>query len=465
MSIDRVPECYVLSAIRARFDYPMLPAPLRRYVAAVALLGPTVAVALALASPAPEGLRRWFLMVILAALAGVAERYPLHLTHKTSVNVGTALYLAMVLLLPWQLPALLAAAAALVAHGSRAYQDPDLGLAEPLFNAGQAALYVAAGSVAAGALGALPWSQELSEAGGVPTLIVASVVMHLTNTGLVAVAAALQMGIAPFRVWWHNLALDLTPHVTLTVLGGIAANLADASPFFLPVLLVPGILVHRAVAQTVRLRIDTHEALASLVEVVELRDPYTAGHSRRVAQTARMLALRLGLTAEEADVIESAGRVHDIGKVAIDPAILAKPDNLSDGEWTQMRLHPGYGANVVERFAAYRDGAALVRHHHEAWDGSGYPDGLAGELIPFGARILAVADTFDALTSDRPYRDGMSMSNAMAVLSNGAGTQWDERVIDALVRQLADAPGDIPLFSRTELASTAYSVPARIEAA
>ena len=455
----------VLNAVRIRFDYGLLPAPLRRYVATVALLGLAVAVALALTGSASDGARQVALMAILAALAGVAESHTLHLTHKTSVNVGTALYLAMVLVLPWQLPGLLAATAGLVAQGIRAWRSAEIGLAEPLFNAGQAALYVTAGSAAAGAFAALPWAHRLGGAGDATTLVVASAVMHLANTGLVAMAAGLQLGIAPFRVWSRNLALDLTPHVTLTVLGGVAANLAAASPFFLPVLVVPGILVHRAVAQTVRLRVDTHEALASLVEVVELRDPYTAGHSRRIAKTARLLALRLGLTAEEADVIESAGRVHDIGKVAIDSAILSKPGKLTDAEWVQMRLHPTHGANVVERFAAYRDGAAFVRHHHEALDGSGYPDGLRGDEIPLGARILAVADTFDALTSDRPYRDGMPVAKAVEILTNGAGAQWDARVVRALVDQLAEAPGEIELYSRGELAATAFSAAARSQAA
>src|SRR4029078_11281721 len=106
----------------------------------------------------------------------------------------------------------------------------------------------------------------------------------------------------------------------------------------------------------------------------------------------------LGLTAEEADAIEDAGKVHDLGKVAIDPAILLKPGKLTEDEWAEMKLHPVYGADVLARFASYRSGIPLVRNHHESWDGSGYPDGLRGTEIPLGARILAAADTFDALT-------------------------------------------------------------------
>jgi putative two-component system response regulator len=222
-------------------------------------------------------------------------------------------------------------------------------------------------------------------------------------------------------------------------------------------LALPAILVQRAVSETVKLRIDTHEALASLVEIVELRDPYTAGHSRRVAANARLLALRMGLTAEEADVIESAGRVHDIGKVAIDPAILTKPGMLTDAEFAEMQLHPTHGANVVERFAAYRQGSTFVRHHHEAWDGTGYPDKLVGEAIPLGARILAVVDSFDALTSDRPYRRGFSVARARAVLQDGSGRQWASDVVAAWMAQLDEAPGDVWLFRRDEQSATVYS--------
>jgi HD-GYP domain-containing protein (c-di-GMP phosphodiesterase class II) len=214
----------------------------------------------------------------------------------------------------------------------------------------------------------------------------------------------------------------------------------------LPVLGLPVHLVHRAQQQAVQLNEDTRDALASLVEVVELRDPYTAGHSRRVAELARALALQLGLTHEEADAIESAGRVHDIGKVAIDPTVLTKPGKLDDAEWAEMKRHPGYGADVVARFAAYPEGFRLVRHHHEAWDGTGYPDRIAGEAIPFGARILAVADTFDALTSDRPYRKGMGLDRALTILQEGADRQWDARIVAALVAHLraADRVAPVP---------------------
>lgn len=461
----RLPGNVMLDRLRARFDYETLPIRLRWYVIAVSLIGPAVAALFWSVAQVHFGPRDWLLAALLGALTTLAERYPLHLTHKTSVNVGTAIYLAMLLLLPWQTAPLIAFVGAASGQIWRMKSNPTLNLPDPGFNAGQVALYVSACALAAhGVNGALARTSAPTELRAVVVLIVASAVLHVVNTGLVAIAAALQMGVAPFRVWSHNLALDLLPHLTLTVLGGMAARLADASPLFLAAMVVPGVLIHRAVSQTVRLRADTHDALAALVEVVELRDPYTAGHSRRVATSARSIALAMGLTAEEADLIESAGRVHDIGKIAIDPAILSKTDRLADAEWIEMKQHPVLGANVVERFAAYRDGAALVRHHHEAWDGSGYPDGLAGEAIPLGARVLAVADTFDALTSDRPYRAGMSVARAVAILEAGASRQWDARAVTALLDQLAQSPAAVPLHHRPEpdLAEAPLTVPAAV---
>ncbi|MEA2513092.1 MAG: hypothetical protein QOJ59_2579 [Thermomicrobiales bacterium] len=447
----------MLARVRNRFDYADVPTCLRRYLVAVSVGGLAVTVGLAVVVHGELAPHHVLLAIVLVALAAVAERYPLHLTHKTNINLGTAAYVAMLLTLPLMLPAVLALVASAGAQTARMRSNRNLGFSEPAFNVAQTALYVAAAVPVFTLLRDMPLGPSLGDFGSLGAVVAASLAMHLVNTGLVSVAAGLQMGISPLRVWWHNLALDLTPHITLTVLGFTAAYVADAQPLLLPVLAVPGVLVQRSVAQTVRLRVDTHEALASLVEVVELRDSYTAGHSRRVATTARLIALQLGLTAEEADIVESAGRVHDIGKVAVDPLILVKRGKLTADECGQMRQHPTLGANVVERFAAYQRGTAFVRHHHEAWDGSGYPDGQAGEAIPLGARILAVADTFDALTSDRPYRDGMAVAQAMAILDDGAGRQWDPRAVEALRDLLRETPGDVPLFSRDEQTATAAS--------
>jgi HD-GYP domain-containing protein (c-di-GMP phosphodiesterase class II) len=446
--------------------YDSFPPSLRQYLIAVSLLGPAVSIALAIGVGADWTPRQMLFGVLLTAFGVFAERYSLQLTHHTHVSVNTAVYVAMFLILPWSAVGTLAflAIGGAAILGYRATGRIDL--PEKMFNSGQGALFVSAGAISYGLLAQqwpTPWIGELGSIAGV---VGGAAAMHLANTGLVAVPAAMQVGTSPVRVWRQTFLLDLQPHVVLTVVGALAAVIVWDQPLVLPLVVLPGVLMQRAVRQSIRLRAETHQALASLVEVVELRDPYTAGHSRRVAASARALAERLGLTAEEADLIESAGRVHDLGKVAIDPAVLMKTSKLDDDEWEQMKLHPVYGADVVAQFAAYREGTALVRHHHERWDGLGYPDGLAGDAIPLGARILAVADTFDALTSDRPYRRGMGIERATAILQEGAGTQWDERVVAALVGILAATPERVPMFqARGEVGSALRSGAAGVQAA
>ncbi|MGH9175895.1 MAG: HD-GYP domain-containing protein, partial [Vicinamibacterales bacterium] len=346
-----------------------------------------------------------------------------------------------ILLLPAWLPGLLALVAVSLAQSLRRAE-----VMEALFNVGQTVIYVVAGVIVYHELAGIEIGPRIGEFGSLVAIVTAAGVMHLLNTCLVALAGAMQLGLNPLRVWASTIMLDLLPHIALTALGITAALLAESQPLALPFLALPALLVHHAVRQTVQLRVDTHEALASLVEVIELRDPYTAGHSRRVASLSRSIAIRLGITEQEADIIEQAGRLHDIGKAGIDSGVLVKDGQLTDDEWAQVKLHPIHGANVVSRFAAYQNSARIVRHHHESWDGSGYPDGLAGEEIPLGARIIAVVDAFDALTTNRPYRAGKAVDEAARVLQQGAGTQWDPRVVEAMAGFLAELHGELPTF-------------------
>lgn len=395
--------------------------------------------------------------IMLTVLAVIGERYPLHLTHKTSINVASAAYFAMVLVLPVSLPGILALVA--ISIGAQLRRGhATLTFPENFFNVSQGALYTSASALLFAVMEQHAIGPKIGEIGAIFSVMGAAVAMHVVNTAAVAGAAGLQLGVSPLRVWWRNLALDLTPHVTLTVVGVLAAMIALSDSYWLlPFLALPGVLVQRAVQETIQLRADTNEALAALVEVVELRDPYTAGHSRRVASSSRLIAEQLGLTHEEADVIENAGRVHDIGKVAIDPGILLKTSKLDPHEWAEMELHPVYGANIVDRFTSYREGAKFVRHHHERWDGTGYPDKIAEEEIPLGARILAVADSFDAMTSDRPYREGMQVDRALAIIAAGAGTQWDPKIVDAFLKVVQSRGGEVPIFRRNETSASVRS--------
>ena len=169
----------------------------------------------------------------------------------------------------------------------------------------------------------------------------------------------------------------------------------------------------------------------ALVTLVEARDDSTGRHSHQVADLAFRLALALGLAPAEAQMIALAGRLHDIGKVAIPDGVLQKAGRLTEEEWALMRTHPVVGAEVVSHIPALRPLAPVIRAHHEHWDGQGYPHHLKGEAIPFGARILAVVDSYNAMTSQRPYREPLSASDARAELCRCAGSKFDPRVVEA----------------------------------
>ncbi len=169
--------------------------------------------------------------------------------------------------------------------------------------------------------------------------------------------------------------------------------------------------------------------LAIMADVIDLRDPYTAGHSKRVAAYSRQLAVALKLQQRQIDVVENGALLHDIGKIGVPDAVLFKPSGLDADERRIISTHPVVGARLLGGISAMADVVPCVLHHHEKLDGTGYPDRLAGEEIPLGARIIAVADTFDAMTTDRPYRRALSADTAMRELVRVAGTQLDEALV------------------------------------
>ncbi len=176
------------------------------------------------------------------------------------------------------------------------------------------------------------------------------------------------------------------------------------------------------------------QTLTTLAETIDLRDPYTAGHSRRVAAYSRLLALDMGHSPKIAAQIEHAALLHDIGKVGVPDAVLFKNGPLDDEERLLIRAHPVIGAGLLADMPTMCDIYPCILHHHERWDGRGYPDGLSGENIPVGARIIAVADSFDAMTTDRPYRRGLGAEAAVAELVRGEGSQFDKRCVQAFVQ-------------------------------
>lgn len=172
----------------------------------------------------------------------------------------------------------------------------------------------------------------------------------------------------------------------------------------------------------------------SLVSSLDAKDAYTRGHSERVARIARRIAEELELDEKDVEDIYLSGLLHDIGKIGVDDAILSKPGRLTDEEFAEIQKHPAIGYHILGGIKRLSHILPGVRSHHESFDGSGYPDGLSGYEIPMMARVLAVADSYDAMGSDRPYRSGMPLEKLEGILRDGRGTQWDAEIIDAYFR-------------------------------
>jgi putative nucleotidyltransferase with HDIG domain len=185
-------------------------------------------------------------------------------------------------------------------------------------------------------------------------------------------------------------------------------------------------------------RAARYRAAASLAKAVDARDAYTGSHSERVSELAARVATKLGLDAEQVELTRLAGSLHDLGKLAIPEEILRKPGELTDSERLVLERHPQIGFRMLDSLGV-DPVADVVLHHHERWDGAGYPDGMYGEEIPLGARIIFVADAFDAMTSDRVYRPKRSADEALAELRRCAGTQFDPGIVDAFAEEVDEA--------------------------
>jgi putative two-component system response regulator len=249
----------------------------------------------------------------------------------------------------------------------------------------------------------------------------------------------------------------------MLVVGVVMAVLWVSYPWMIAFASAGLAALYHAFRSTVLLERQTLDTLFELTDTLEARDPYTHGHSQRVGQYAEQLAFALALDEEKSHIVFLAGRLHDIGKCAVRNEVLLKPGPLDADEREHMCIHPEVGGQMLARLSMFSECSEMVRAHHERWDGRGYPDKLAGTAIPFGARVIAVVDSYDAMTTNRPYRNSLGHAEAVKRLSEGAGAQWDPEVVEVFlslleqgrvrpVSALSSAPTPLPNFTAATLA-------------
>lgn len=258
------------------------------------------------------------------------------------------------------------------------------------------------------------------------------------NALLVTIGFAVKYGVTAGEVWRQHLSWVFPIQMSLSVVGVFIAQVMsiELAGF---VLFVFPLLVSRQVYQHyIRLKQGYLDTVRSLVGALEAKDVYTRGHSERVAEYSAAIAASMGLAQEAIERIRLAAQLHDLGKVGLSDSVLCKAGRLTSDEYTEVRHHPEIGAEIVERVPALSDLAPIVRHHHERYDGTGYVDGLRGDDIPLESRVLAVADSFDAMTSSRAYRPAMSAAAAMEEVLACQGSQFDPDIVGHL-RQAIEA--------------------------
>jgi hypothetical protein len=277
----------------------------------------------------------------------------------------------------------------------------------------------------------------------------ATAVYFLVNSLAVSGAVAISGGKPFWRTWLETHGWLAATYVAFGASGLVLASLyQQVGELALPLLLMPLFVARRVFSSYDEVRTAYEETVRAFVSAIEAKDAYTRGHSERVADYSLMIARRFGMRDQTLDAFHYGALLHDVGKLVVRKAVLAKPSRLDDDEFDEIKRHPVIGAMIVREVEFLHPAIEGVMFHHERLDGSGYPAQLQGDIIPEWARIMAVADTYDAMTSTRAYRGARSHEEAVAELLRCSGTQLDTRCVDAFLEAMGEA--------RTEKASEAY---------
>jgi putative nucleotidyltransferase with HDIG domain len=408
----------------SRDSSSIYPVAFRIYLAAVVALA---VVGFVLLTPRADPVAPLMLVAVLACMS-LGELAAVPMPGGGYVSLGAVLDLACLVILGPVVTAWLNALSTLATQGLM--KKPLVRVIHNMaifsltaFGAGYA--YLAAG----GRVGRLELPNDLGP------LLVCGAVYFVLNSSLVSIAIGLTAGPNPWRIWQRDFQQGLLLHLSHLALGALLAALyVHAGPWSLPLFVIPFLVARHSFAQYREITTDLKDFVRALSEVLEEVDPYTRQHSVRVAEYSVRLARAMGCREREVEQVEYAALVHDLGKIAPqNQHILQKPGHLTHQEQRTLRGHPAVGAEIVAKVRALRAASDIVRYHHERPDGHGYPYGLLSEDVSLGAKILNVADSFDAMTSDRPYRRGRSVGEALRELDLHGGTQFDRDVVDCLI--------------------------------
>ena len=403
-----------------------MPLKLKVYIGAVT--GLAIALFIYLASSLPLTTDMWWVLTFFIILNTIAEFMPVELPVGGNVTIGFPIDFVVILIYG---PAFAICVTFMGEILGDIFNRKTIWY-KTLFNASQYALSAGVAGIVYQKLGGVVGLVNISNY-IIPAAICA-IIYFLINSNLFMIVVSLSEEVSILSVWKKQIRGTLATYIALAPIGFIMALVyTNIGVWGIILFFFPLFLARRSFELYTKMRKVYLETIRALAAAIDAKDPYTKGHSERVAETSVALAQELNLSGRDIENIEYTALLHDIGKIGIADSILGKKDSLTSQEFDKIKEHTIMGANIIEPIDFLKNSYWAIYHHHERYNGGGYPDGLKAKDIPLCARIIGVADAYDAMGSDRPYRKKLSKEKILKEFTEQSGKQFDPQIVNALM--------------------------------
>jgi putative nucleotidyltransferase with HDIG domain len=403
-----------------------LPLKLKIYIGVIA--ASAIALFVYLIPSLPSLSNMWLILIFFLAISTFAEFIPVDLPTGGGISIGFPIDFVLILVYGPALAMLITALGALIAEiieGKKSWYKVIFNTAEYALSAGVAGLVY---QYTGGIIGFQNFFKFVFPA------TLCALTYCLVNSILVTIVISFAQDSKISTVWRVNIKEMIPSYLAEVPMGFLMAIVyVDVGIIGILLFFLPLLLARRSFELYTKMRKVYLDTIRALAAAIDAKDPYTKGHSERVAQIAVVLATELNLSDRDIENIEYTALLHDIGKIGIDDRILGKNSKLSNEEFKKIKEHPIVGAKIIEPVDFLKNSYKTIYHHHERYNGGGYPDGLKEKDIPFCARIIAVADAYDAMGSDRPYRKKLSKEKILKEFAEQSGKQFDPQIVNALM--------------------------------
>jgi len=407
-----------------------LPLKLKIYIGVITALAILLFIYLIPSLPALSNI--WLILIFFLAISTFAEFIPVDLPVSGAVSIGFPVDFVLISVYGPALAMLITALGALIGE---IIEEERRSWYKIIFNASQFALSAGIAGIIYQELGGVIGTTNLTSY-IIPALICA-LTYYFINSFLFVMVVHLAQGISLWSIWKTQLKGIIATYIALAPIGFIMAMVyVTIGIWGIILFFFPLILARRSFELYTKMRKMYLETVRALSAAIDAKDPYTKGHSERVAQLSVALAQELNLSDRDIENIEYTALLHDIGKIGIADNILGKNSSLTNEEFDKIKEHPIMGAKIIEPVDFLKNSYQAIYHHHEKYNGKGYPDGIKSEDIPILARIIATADAYDAMGSDRPYRKKLNKDKILKELKDQSGKQFDPEVVKALISVL-----------------------------